>query len=156
MERFVQEGVSGISPETLYHSSQETSLIPEGQIRVGPANLQRKVGLCALATLQVNPGRFSPRTHAGPCHSLCVGFGYPIRREARRRCLSAELSDNGGSHMKPAALVATAFLTVVAVLHVLRLVFQVEVTAGAVVIPMWASVFAVLGTGAQAACFLEE
>ena len=52
--------------------------------------------------------------------------------------------------MKPAALVATLFLTVVAILHVLRIVFQVEVTAGAVVVPMWASVLAVLGPGALA------
>ncbi len=46
--------------------------------------------------------------------------------------------------MKPAALVAALFLCAIAVLHVLRLTFQVQVTAGNVVVPMWVSVPAVL------------
>ena len=46
--------------------------------------------------------------------------------------------------MKPAALVTTLVLCAIAVLHVLRLVLQVEINAGTVVIPMWASVPAVL------------
>ena len=58
--------------------------------------------------------------------------------------------------MKPAALIATLFLSVVAVLHVLRLVFQVQVTAGSVTIPMWASVLAVLGPGALAVWLWRE
>ena len=58
--------------------------------------------------------------------------------------------------MRPAALVATLFLTFVAVLHILRLAFQVEVTAGAVAIPMWASVIAVLATGAMAIWLWRE
>ncbi len=52
--------------------------------------------------------------------------------------------------MKPAALVTTLVLCAIAVLHVLRLVLQVEINAGTVVIPMWASVPAVLCAGALA------
>ncbi len=62
----------------------------------------------------------------------------------------------GGIHMKPAALVATVFLSLVAVLHVLRLLFQVQVTAGSLEIPMWASVLAVLGPGALAVWLWRE
>ncbi len=58
--------------------------------------------------------------------------------------------------MKPAALVATVFLSLVAVLHVLRLLFQVQVTAGSIEIPMWASVLAVLGPGAVALWLWRE
>ena len=59
--------------------------------------------------------------------------------------------------MKPAAReVAALFLSVVAVLHVLRLIFQVPVTAGTVEIPMWASVFAVIATGALAVWLWKE
>ena len=58
--------------------------------------------------------------------------------------------------MKPAVLVATLFLSAVAVLHVLRLVFQVQVTAGSVTVPMWPSVLAVLGPGALAVWLWRE
>ena len=58
--------------------------------------------------------------------------------------------------MKPAALAATAVLSLVAVLHVLRLMFQVEFTLGTVVIPMWASVPAALILGALAAWLWKE
>ena len=58
--------------------------------------------------------------------------------------------------MKPAALVATIFLSVVAVLHVLRLLFQVQVTAGSIEIPMWASIIAVIGPGLIAVWLWRE
>jgi hypothetical protein len=58
--------------------------------------------------------------------------------------------------MKPAALIATLFLSAVAVLHVLRLVLQVQVTAGSVTVPMWPSVLAVLGPGALAVWLWRE
>ena len=58
--------------------------------------------------------------------------------------------------MKPAARVAASFLSMVAVLHVMRLIFQVTVMAGTVEIPMWASVFAVIGTGALAVWLWKE
>jgi hypothetical protein len=58
--------------------------------------------------------------------------------------------------MKPAALAATVFLSLVAVLHVLRLLFQVQVTAGNTEISMWASVLAVLGPGALAVWLWRE
>jgi hypothetical protein len=49
--------------------------------------------------------------------------------------------------MKPTALVATIFLALVAFGHVLRLVLCVEVTAGGLVVPLWASAFACVFTG---------
>ncbi len=58
--------------------------------------------------------------------------------------------------MKPAARVAVLFLSVVVVLHVLRLIFQVPVTAGTVAIPIWASVFAVIVPAALAVWLWKE
>lgn len=58
--------------------------------------------------------------------------------------------------MKPAALVATLFLSLIALAHLLRIAFQVEVTAGPLVIPMWASSLAVIGPGALAIWLWRE
>jgi len=58
--------------------------------------------------------------------------------------------------MKPAATIAALFLALVAVFHLLRIVFQVPVTAGSVEIPMWASVLGVIGPGALAAWLWRE
>jgi hypothetical protein len=58
--------------------------------------------------------------------------------------------------MKPAALVAVLFLSVVALLHILRLIFQVQITVGSTEIPMWASVLAVIGPGALAGWLWKE
>jgi hypothetical protein len=44
--------------------------------------------------------------------------------------------------MKPATLVATVFLALIALAHLLRIIFQVEVTAGQTVVPMWMSAVA--------------
>jgi hypothetical protein len=46
--------------------------------------------------------------------------------------------------MKPAALAAVIVFTVVALAHLLRLVFQIEVVVGGTVAPMWASVVGVV------------
>lgn len=62
----------------------------------------------------------------------------------------------GGIHMKPAALVATLFLSLVAVLHLLRLFFHVQVIAGSLEIPMWASALAVVGPAALAVWLWRE
>jgi len=58
--------------------------------------------------------------------------------------------------MKSAALVAVLFLSVVALLHVLRLIFQLQITVGSTEIPMWASVLAVIGPGALAVWLWKE
>jgi hypothetical protein len=47
--------------------------------------------------------------------------------------------------MKPAVIVTIVFLSIVAFLHLLRLLFGVGVTVDGVVVPMWASIFACLG-----------
>jgi hypothetical protein len=49
--------------------------------------------------------------------------------------------------MKPMARLATIFLALVALAQFLRLVLQVEVTAGGVSIPLWASALACVFTG---------
>ncbi len=41
--------------------------------------------------------------------------------------------------MKPAALTASVLLALVALAHLLRLIFRVEVTAGGTAVPMWVS-----------------
>ena len=46
--------------------------------------------------------------------------------------------------MKPATLIATICLTLVGLGHLLRVLLQIEVTAGSVVVPMWMSVVACL------------
>jgi hypothetical protein len=52
--------------------------------------------------------------------------------------------------MKPASLLATIFLAVVAVGHFLRLLLHLEVTAGGMTVPMWMSVIACVFTGGLA------
>ena len=58
--------------------------------------------------------------------------------------------------MKSAALVAVLFLSVVALVHVFRLIFHVQITVGSTEIPMWASVLAVIGPGALAVWLWKE
>ena len=52
--------------------------------------------------------------------------------------------------MKPASLVVAILLDLIAVLHVLRLVFHTDVIIGGWVLPMWVS-----GLGAVAATWLS-
>lgn len=49
--------------------------------------------------------------------------------------------------MKTGSLIAMIILSVICVLHVLRIVFGVSFVVGDVNIPQWASVLAVIGTG---------
>ena len=58
--------------------------------------------------------------------------------------------------MKPAAFLATVFLALIALLHVVRLLYQVPVIAGSTEIPMWPSVFAVVGPAALAIWLWRE
>ena len=58
--------------------------------------------------------------------------------------------------MKPATLVTVVFLSLIALAHLLRLVFAVEWVVGGVVIPMWPSVLAVLFASALAVMLLRE
>ena len=47
--------------------------------------------------------------------------------------------------MKPATMISTLFLAMVAIGHLLRLVLGVEVIIGGFVIPLWVSVIACVG-----------
>ncbi len=58
--------------------------------------------------------------------------------------------------MKPVACVTTIFLALVALAHLLRLVFQVEVTADGLRVPLWASGLACLFTGGLAILLWRE
>ncbi len=58
--------------------------------------------------------------------------------------------------MKPATLIATVFLGLVALAHLLRLVIGVEVTAGGVTIPLWLSAVACVFTGGLAVLLWRE
>ncbi len=58
--------------------------------------------------------------------------------------------------MRPAALVAVIFLALVALIHLLRLIFRVEVMIGGVALPLWVSVLAVVGPGALAIWLWRE
>jgi hypothetical protein len=52
--------------------------------------------------------------------------------------------------MKPATTITVIFLLIVSIMHLLRLVFQVKVSADSFVIPMWMSVPACIVTAALA------
>jgi hypothetical protein len=58
--------------------------------------------------------------------------------------------------MKPAASIAALFLALVAVMHLLRIIFQVPVSVGNTEIPMWASVLGIIGPGALAIWIWRE
>ncbi len=58
--------------------------------------------------------------------------------------------------MKPAARIATIFLALVALGHLLRLIFGVTVIAGGVAIPMWVSVLACVLTGGLSTMLWRE
>jgi hypothetical protein len=58
--------------------------------------------------------------------------------------------------MKPALLITTIFISFIAIGHLLRLVFHVEVTVGGAIVPMWMSVVACLFTGGLAVLLFME
>lgn len=58
--------------------------------------------------------------------------------------------------MKPAVSITVVFLFLVALSHLLRLVFGVTVTVDGLTIPMWASVLACLGPAALAVWLWRE
>jgi hypothetical protein len=58
--------------------------------------------------------------------------------------------------MRPATVLTTLLLALVAVAHLLRLIFRVEFIAGGHVIPVWVSVPGFLVPGTLAVAFLRE
>jgi hypothetical protein len=58
--------------------------------------------------------------------------------------------------MKPIARITTIFLGLVSVAQFLRLVLQVEVVAGGVRVPLWASTLACVFTGGLAILLWRE
>jgi hypothetical protein len=58
--------------------------------------------------------------------------------------------------MKPASLTAVFILSLVAIAHLLRLIFQVEVLVGGATIPMWVSVVGLIVPGALAVALWRE
>jgi hypothetical protein len=58
--------------------------------------------------------------------------------------------------MKPATLVGTIFIFVVAVLHLVRILLHVELTVNGVMVPMWMSIVAFLFTGGLAIMMFRE
>jgi hypothetical protein len=58
--------------------------------------------------------------------------------------------------MKPATLVATFFLLVMAILHIVRIFFHVELTVNGAIVPMWLSIFGFLFTASLAIMMWRE
>ena len=58
--------------------------------------------------------------------------------------------------MKPAVLCTCVFLALVAVAHLLRVVFQVPLLVGSVDVPIWASAMAVIAVGGLAVWLWRE
>jgi hypothetical protein len=58
--------------------------------------------------------------------------------------------------VRPVTLIAVAFLALIALLYVLRVLLHVAVVAGGVVVPVWLSAPAALFTGALAVLLWRE
>jgi hypothetical protein len=58
--------------------------------------------------------------------------------------------------MKPASLVATIFIALIAIIHLLRLVLHIEVTVDGSPVPMWISMIALVFTGGLAILLYRE
>ena len=58
--------------------------------------------------------------------------------------------------MKPSIIVTSIFLLLIAILHVLRLIFQVRVMAGDYEVPMWMSIPAAIVTAAMSLWLLHD
>jgi hypothetical protein len=58
--------------------------------------------------------------------------------------------------MKPASLLAVLVFSLVAVAHLLRIIFQTEVLVGGASIPMWVSVVGLVVPGALAVALWRE
>jgi len=61
-----------------------------------------------------------------------------------------------GVCMKPATLIAALLFALVAVAHLVRLIFQIEVLVGSATIPMWVSVVGIIVPGALAVALWRE
>jgi len=62
----------------------------------------------------------------------------------------------GGTHMKPGTVIATAFLALVSIAQLIRVVFRIEVIANGVVIPLWPSIIACIVTAILAIMLWRE
>lgn len=60
------------------------------------------------------------------------------------------------SRMKPASLIAVLVFSLIAVAHLLRLIFQAEVLVAGATIPMWVSSVGLLVAGALAVALWRE
>jgi len=58
--------------------------------------------------------------------------------------------------MKPSTTVTVIFLLVISIAHLLRLIFQIKVTAGTAEIPLWMSAAACIATTALAVWLWRE
>ena len=58
--------------------------------------------------------------------------------------------------MKPATMISTLFLAMVAVGHLLRLVLGVEIRVGGILVPLWVSVIACVVPAGLAAALWQE
>jgi Na+/proline symporter len=84
--------------------------------------------------------RTAPELRAAPNETVASELWPRINQGVRRERTQE-------SPMKPMARITTVFLALVALAQFLRLVLQVEVTAGGVSIPLWASALACVFTG---------
>lgn len=58
--------------------------------------------------------------------------------------------------MKPVSMIVNIFLGVVSLMHLIRLIFQIEVTWDGVVVPLWVSFFGFLFTAGLAIMLWRE
>jgi hypothetical protein len=58
--------------------------------------------------------------------------------------------------MKLASLIACIIFAILAVAHLLRLIFQIEVVIGGVTIPLWVSIFGIIGPGVLSVLLYRE
>lgn len=58
--------------------------------------------------------------------------------------------------MKPVTMLVNIFLGLIAVMHLIRLAFQVQVTWAGTVVPLWTSIFGCLVSGGLAVMLWRE
>jgi len=60
------------------------------------------------------------------------------------------------THIKPATLITAVLLLIIAIAHLLRLLYQTNVTVSSVAIPEWISIPTIVVTAGLAAWLVQE
>ncbi len=153
----LERGESGVTVEALaaIPAALDIAILPFSEpLKDGLIHCPKKSGALYLRALADAMNGYSVRSMR-PVLPHC-GYWEALNARSWSNLAVSQAICEWGIQMKPAALVATLLLSVVAMLHLLRLLLQLQFTVGGTEIPMWASVPAVLGPGALAVWLWRE